>query len=207
MLVSDAHRFLFVHVQKTGGVTIDGLLRPQLPDARSLDGMTRHARLEQILTAEPGLGDYWIAGVVRNPWARLLSWWSMVERFRDLAEQGAPKAQAFLSGKGFLAVVAREYADFESFVLRGTHERPRLQTPQVAYLTTQARRADFIGRQETFDADVATIVARLGLPPVPQVPRVNASAPRDHRDAYTPHMRDRVAEVFAADVEAFGYSF
>ncbi len=207
MLVSDAHRFLFVHVQKTGGVSIDGLLRPQLPDARSLDGLTRHARLDQILAAEPGLGDYWIAGVVRNPWARLLSWWSMVERFRGLAEQGAPKARGFLEGKGFLAVVAREYADFEAFVLRGTVERPRLRTPQLAYLTTPTRRADFIGRQESFDADVATLVARLGLPPVVQVPRDNASTPRDHRDAYTPPMRDRVADVFADDIETFGYTF
>lgn len=207
MLVSDAHRFLFVHVQKTGGVTIDGLLRPQLPDARSLDGLTRHARLEQVLAAEPALAAYWVAGVVRNPWARLLSWWSMVERFRDLAERGSPKAQAFLSGRGFLAVVAREYADFEAFVLRGTRERPRLRTPQLAYLATPTRRADFIGRQETFDADVATIVDHLGLPPVARVPRDNASVARDHREAYTPQMRDRVAEVFADDVEAFGYTF
>jgi Sulfotransferase family len=207
VLVSDAHRFLFVHVQKTGGVSVEHLVRPHLPEVRSLDGLTRHAGLGQILQSEPGLAAYWTVGFVRNPWARLVSWYGMVQRFRRLAEQGRPKAQRFLSGEGFMAKVARDYPDFESFVLRGPDDWPRLRTPQVAYLRTPERTADFVGRTETFDADVRTVMARLGLPAEAPIPRNNAAPPRDYRADYSPVTRDRVAEVFAEDLSAFGYTF
>ncbi|WP_162599820.1 sulfotransferase family 2 domain-containing protein [Nocardioides solisilvae] len=207
MLVSDSHRFLFVHVQKTGGVSVEHLLRPLIPDVRGLEGLTRHARLRQVLKAEPALASYWTVGFVRNPWARLLSWYGMVQRFRELAEKGSPKAQRFLGGGGFMAGVARDYPDFEQFVLRGPDDWPRLRTPQVAYLRAPGREADFVGRTESFEADVRRVMLHLGLPTPDSVPRDNAAPPRDYRTEYTPAMRDRVAEVFAPDLEAFGYSF
>lgn len=207
MLVSDAHRFLFVHVQKTGGVSVEHLLRPHLPQARSVSGLSRHARLGQVLRVEPALADYWIVGFVRNPWARLVSWYGMVQRFRVLADQGSPKAQRFLAGKGFMAGVARDYPDFDSFVLRGPDDWPRLRTPQVSYLRSPGREADFVGRTESFERDVRAVMTRLELPVPDAIPRDNAAPPRDYRASYTPLTRDRVAEVFAADLEAFGYSF
>lgn len=207
MLVSDSHRFLFVHVQKTGGVSVEHLLRPHLDDVRTLPGLTRHARLGQILRAEPALADYWTVGFVRNPWARLVSWYGMVQRFRELAERGSPKARKFLAGGGFMAGVARSYPDFESFVLRGPDEWPRLRTPQLSYLSTPARRADLIGRQEHFERDVRELLRRLDLPEELMIPRNNAAPPRDYRPEYSPLMRDRVAEVYAADLEAFDYTF
>ncbi len=163
MLVCDAHRLLFVHVQKTGGVSVEHLLRPQLPEVRTLDGLSRHARLDRILRAEPGLADYWTVGFVRNPWARLLSWYGMVQRFRRLADKGSPKAQGFLTGGGFMAGVARNYPDFEAFVLKGPDDWKRLRTPQVAYLRTPTRQADFVGRTESFDDDVRRVMLHLGL--------------------------------------------
>jgi len=207
VLVSDSHRFLFVHVQKTGGVSVEHLLRPLLPDVRTLEGLTRHARLAQVLRAEPGLADYWTVGFVRNPWSRLLSWYGMVQRFRELAEKGSPKARRFLEGGGFMAGVARDYPDFESFVMRGPDDWPRLRTPQVSYLRAPGREADFVGRTESFEDDVRRVMLHLGLPTPERVPRDNAAPPRDYRTEYTPAMRDRVAEVFAADLEAFGYVF
>ena len=83
MLISDSHRFLFVHVQKTGGSTIDNGLTAALGDVRRIPAANRHAPLDRLLQLEPGLADYWTAGFVRNPWARMLSWWRMMERFRD----------------------------------------------------------------------------------------------------------------------------
>lgn len=207
MLVSDTHRFLFVHVQKTGGVSVEHLLRPHLPEARTLAGLSRHAKLGQILTLEPALADYWTVGFVRNPWARLVSWYGMIQRFRQLADRGAPKAQRFLTGGGFMAAVARDYPDFESFVLRGPDDWPRLRTAQIRYLCAGDRTADFVGRTESFDADARVVLDRLGLPTGEAIPRDNAAPPRDYRGEYSPLMRDRVAALFAEDLEAFDYTF
>ena len=66
MLISDSHRFLFVHVQKTGGSTIDNGLTTALGDVRRISAANRHAPLGRLLQLEPGLASYWTAGCRRG---------------------------------------------------------------------------------------------------------------------------------------------
>ena len=207
MVISDAHKLLFVHVQKTGGSTIDNRLDEVLDDARHVPGVDRHATLGQILQAEPGLAAYWTVGFVRNPWARMLSWFRMVERFKERAEKGRRGADAFLKKNQFIKGVAEACPDFETFVMKGPDQWARLRTPQVRYLTSKTRRADFIGRQETLEADLRAIFARLELPWEPlQSVNVDKSRP-DYHELYTDPMRRRIEELFAKDIAAFDYSF
>jgi len=207
VIISDSRQVLFVHVQKTAGSAIDHALKQVLPDIRSLAKVDRHATLASILEHEPALVNYWTVGFVRNPWARMLSWYRMVDRFRDGAESGKVGFRLLLKRNNFLADAARNHQDFESFVMQGTEQYRRLRVPQVHYLSTRTRRADFIGRQETLEADMRAIVARLGLPPM-EVPMINVDPSRpDYRDDYTPQMQRRVAELFARDIEVFGYRF
>ena len=207
MLISDNHRFLFVHVQKTGGSTIDNGLTAALGDVRRIAAADRHATLGRLLELEPGLASYWTAGFVRNPWARLLSWWRMMERFREGAAKGNERHITHLKRNKFVSGVLAAHADFDSFVLRATDEHPRLRQPQVDYLTAGDRRADFIGRQETLEQDLHSVYEHLGLEWKP-LASVNIDPGRpDYREAYSPAGRQRVAELFAADVDAFGYEF
>ncbi|MCB0895162.1 MAG: sulfotransferase family 2 domain-containing protein [Nocardioides sp.] len=207
MVISDAHRLLFVHVQKTGGSTIDNRLDDVLSDARHVPGIDRHATLGQILETEPGLAAYWTVGFVRNPWARMLSWFRMVERFKERADKGRRGADAFMKKNQFIKGVAESCPDFETFVMEGPDTWPRLRMPQVRYLTSRTRRADFIGRQETLEADLRAVFARLELPwePLASV-NVDKSRP-DYREVYTDPMRRRIEELFAKDIAAFDYSF
>ena len=108
MLISDSHRFLFVHVQKTGGSTIDNGLTAALGDVRRIPAANRHAPLDRLLQLEPGLADYWTAGFVRNPWARMVSWWRMMERFRDGAAEGIERYLDHLQRNRFVAGDHRE---------------------------------------------------------------------------------------------------
>lgn len=206
MIISDSQRFLFVHVQKTGGSAFDLAVKKVIPDVRSIPRTDRHSSLATILELEPQLRDYWTAGFVRNPWSRMLSWYRMVDRFRE----GAATRGGFrqhLTRNQFLAEAAKHHHDFESFVMQGTERFRRLRIPQVHYLSTKTRRADFVGRQETFDADVRAIFARLDLPR-PEIPPVNVDPARpDYHDAYTEPMRKRIEELFARDIEVFGYRY
>ena len=147
MIVSDSARVLFVHVQKTGGLTVQDLLRQALPDAAPVQGLGggRHARLGAALKVRPELRDYFIFGFVRNPWARMWSWYSMVQRRRDAVESGNEFIAEKLGRNPFWAKVMADYSDFETFVLQGSEEVKRLRTPQVRYLRGQGRKADFIG--------------------------------------------------------------
>ena len=209
-MVSHDARVVFVHVQKTGGSTIDAFLRAALPDGGGVNtrGGGRHARLRQILRTNPELTKYWIFGFVRNPWARLLSWHSMIIRRRDAAAAGDEEATRRIGRNDMWRAVIDDYTDFDTFVLRGLDEIPTLHWPQVSYLQSKNRIADFIGRQETFDADMSAVLARIGLEAPSEFGRTNAAPdPHAYRDAYTPAMRDKVAQVFVRDLRAFSYEF
>jgi Sulfotransferase family len=211
VLISDTHRFLFVHVQKTGGSTIDNNLTASLGDVRRIKEAHRHAPLDQLLELEPGLADYWTAGFVRNPWARMLSWWRMVERFRDGADRGVERYLDHLKRNKFVAGIIDNHPDFESFILEATEEHPRLRKPQVEFMNAVtdagSRSADFVGRQESLEDDLRTLYDHLGLEWV-ELQSVNIDPGRpDYREVYTPVTRDRIAELFDADLAAYGYEF
>jgi hypothetical protein len=208
MIVSDAESVLFVHVQKTGGLTVQAALKSALPDAREPEGLAdgRHATLSSALDAHPEWREYFIFGFVRNPWARLYSWHAMIMRRKAAAESGNATMARRLSNMEFWSRVATEMTDFETFVNDGPEEFERLRTPQLHYLTAGERRADLMGRTESLADDLGRAFERLGLAAPPQEQR-NAGPPTDYRPFYTPEMRDRVAELFADDIAEFGYRF
>jgi hypothetical protein len=207
VLISDSHRFLFVHVQKTGGSTIDNNLTASLGDVRRIKEAHRHAPLGDLLELEPGLADYWTAGFVRNPWARMLSWWRMVDRFRDGAERGVERYLDHISRNKFVAEIIEKHPSFDAFILEATEEYPRLRKPQVEFMEAGARTADFVGRQESLEDDLRTIYDHLGLEWV-EIQSVNIDPGRpDYHEVYTPVTRDKIAQLFAADLAAYDYEF
>jgi len=209
MMVSHELRMLFVHVQKTGGSTIDRMLEEAIPDVDYLQGLRggRHAWLGAALKEHPELSEYFVFGFVRNPWARMYSWYAMMKRAEADAAAGVPKAVKQVNKNRFWKRVLPNYPDFESFVLRGPDEQRELRKPQIDYLRTKGRRADFIGRQERFDEDLMKVWDRLGLAWPGESLNVNRGPSTDYRQHYSDEMRDKVAEVFAKDCKRFGYEF
>ncbi len=55
---------LFVHVQKTGGSSVQRILDEHLPDSTPLN--PKHGGLANTLKQHPELADYWTFGFVRN---------------------------------------------------------------------------------------------------------------------------------------------
>ena len=209
MIVSHQARVLFVHVQKTGGSTVQSVLLDRLPGAEKLSGLpgAKHAHARTAYHRHPELRGYWTFGFVRNPWARLWSWWSMIERRHEQSDHGDAWAARRIDHNNFWSGVLRDLPDFEAFVLKGPDQFTRLRTPQLRYLVARHRRADFIGRTETFTEDLAQVCNHLGIEPPHHEAHRNAGSGTPYRDQYTPAMRDRVAELFAADIDEFGYDF
>lgn len=208
MRVSDSNRVLFIHVPKTGGSTIDAMFDREVPDARRVADKARHSPLTRILKAEPELADYWTFGFVRNPWARMVSWWSMVNGVFTRIEEGDPRALRKIENHPGAWLPEGEFSkDFDAFVLEGTAKIPKVGRPQVQTLSAKRREPDFVGRTESFTDDYNVVRERLGLAPLAKVPRKNKSSHGHYSDYYNATTRAKVAEVFAADIEAYGYEF
>lgn len=202
MLISERYRVIFVHVQKTGGMSIEGWLRLQDSAAR----FHKHRHLLARMGA-PEINDwdsYFSFGFVRNPWDRLVSWWAMI--------QENPTAYPDLP---FWQYVRKRGPTFEDFILHctdtiqdsGTIKSAAL--PQLDYLSAASGQqiVQYIGRFETLVESVREVQLRANLPGAP-LAHLNATRhPKQYRDYYTAQTRQLVAERFAIDIERFGYSF
>lgn len=205
MRISDSQRLLFIHIQKTGGLTMEHILNEHLPDVRGPQPM-RHATLETVLGKEPDLASYWTFGVVRNPWARMVSWWSMIQQGIAGAKEGKKGSIRRVENYPVWKVVS-QYPDFETFLFQGPEDLPRIGRPQIAWLETPTKQADYIGRTETLPEAIRVVHERLGVDAPEELPHKNKGSHGSYHDFYTDRTRQRVATLFARDIEEFGYEF
>ena len=199
-----------MHVQKTGGNTVRGMLNGALPDPRNPRGeLPKHAHLGGILKAEPGLADYYVFGFVRNPWSRLVSWWSMIQDAKVNAEAGNEGAVERLRTNRFMRVVATSYDTFDEFVLRGPDDLPRLGTPQLRYLATPHRHGRLHRpHREPRRRCRHRLRARRAARGRGGAPGQRQHAARARTRTSTPRRPGAaVADLYAEDVAAFGYTF
>jgi hypothetical protein len=195
--------WIFVHVQKTGGNSVRAALGGDIFDAR------KHFTARE-LRASHGEA-VWKASFkfsfVRNPWDRLVSWWSMIDNARDYVDPAQPP-------NAFFGYVLARAKSFEEFLLRCDGEivdsdgRKNIFRNQIDYLVDDdgAILVDFVGRFERLQQGFDEISRRLGRAPV-ELARTNASQHAAYTAYYTPAMAEIVARRYAADIAQFGYRF
>jgi hypothetical protein len=207
MLISDSKGFLFVHVQKTAGSSIRKVLDPfAVHPSRSLLNklMSRlhlqrdfrrfyfrpHARLrlaEQVIPPARFARLFKFA-FVRNPWDRLVSWYSFIlqnpdhRRHRLVVELGSFEA----------------YVHFEI-------ERDKISQYDMLAGRDGEIRLDFVGRFENLREDVGHVFERLGVEA--ELPREKVSRHAAYPTFYTPETVELVRRHWSKDIETFGYQF
>lgn len=213
MLVSERHKFIFVHVQKTAGISIETVLLEHFPDLKRLSGRHGHATTGMAELRQATWDDYFSFAFVRNPWDRLVSWYSMIERATEaLSQQEKESAAPFKSDLWNYA--QQNSHDFESFLHNCTAVifdlgcYKSFAYNQLDYLqaASGAMAVDFVGKFETLEADFQQICERIGLEKV-QLPKLNKSKHAHYSQSYTKETRALVAERFARDIESFDYCF
>ncbi|PWG64904.1 sulfotransferase family 2 domain-containing protein [Spiribacter halobius] len=218
MLISYSHRFLFVHIAKTGGTSIRAALRryrwgwpytAPLALCSVMSQMTRpkhalgikfprHAKAiaaKEMLPAEVYEGLFKFA-VVRNPWDLQVSSFHHLRREHPQRMEGIGDFAAFLRHKF-------DPARDTDYLFDISQER------QWEYLCDlEGRRiVDYVARYENLEADFREACARIGIEPPPLPHRRKAADRRGYRDYYDDDLRALVAKHYARDIEEFGYSF
>lgn len=202
-MIIHAKRLIFVHIQKTGGDSICTALgvSTAVPEKHFF------ARELRELYGADVWSTYFKFAFVRNPWDRLVSWWSMIDANRTLLSAGRPLNK-------FQRFVLERATTFEEFLENCDEEivdddgRKWIYRNQLDYLTDLSgeKIVDFIGRFERLAQDYALIAENIhgGLAPLPHV---NKSKHRHYSDYYTPALADKVARRYQRDIDAFGYVF
>ncbi|MCX7096477.1 MAG: sulfotransferase family 2 domain-containing protein [Methylococcales bacterium] len=217
MLISHKYRIIFVHIQRTGGNSIRQLLNgmdaaavQELPIAAGKNRL-KHCFVSDIYASiEPSVFlSYTKFAVVRNPFDRLFSWYSMFKHNTIAKSEiaGGVERTAQL-GNAVEAAVAPYLDSFDSFLsLPNSGLFERFYFNQLDYLQVDGKLAvDHVLRFENLTDDFNALAKTLDLPG--QLPAVNQSIrQQDYRKAYNQDAEQLVANRFSRDLDFFSYSF
>jgi len=193
-MISHQHRYIFIHQRKCAGMAIAQALgvSPKDPDfAVFNDGTLSDSDLFGHWRDRPEwTGSYHVFAVCRNPWDRFISGWRYLKPTRDLP----------------LTPLLRDIREGRFVADENLHAH--LTRPQVAILTDHEGRfvPDTLLHFERLQEDFDRLCGNLGLPPR-RIPVTNTSDRRPYWTYYDAESRDLVAEIFAEDIDRFGYRF
>jgi hypothetical protein len=203
MLISNSGKFIFIHIEKTGGCSIEQVIKEHVPDARHILGRHDHASLAK---SEIGAewGQYFKFAFVRNPWDRLVSWYTMITERASIQPEHSQLWDYALENSTNFEELIYNCTD----VIECTMGKRSFMFNQKDYLVGEDGQiiVDFIGRFETFNQDAEAVLTRLGLPGV-SLPHVNKSNHRHYSEYYSAKIKNIIAERYARDISFFSYKF
>jgi hypothetical protein len=225
MIISNSHRFIFIHIHKCAGSTITNLLSPHTEwndlelgctvFGESLQnlyrprfGLWKHASAAAArkVVGEDIYNNYFKFAFVRNPFDRTVSFYTFIQKHiakcdpEDLAivEQW-PIARALRATSSF-----SEFIRHEGFI-----ESPMFRLVTAAPENRNQLLVDFVGRVENFDVDIATVLNHIGIDSPSEIKQKNTSKVQGKTfiDFYQTEDDLRVVyEKYKHDFDLFGYS-
>ena len=146
MIISHAHRFVFAHVPKTGGIAMRAALEPFADGRPDAHPGTTHETLPALLARRPDLAGHFKFAFVRNPWERLVSFHAHARRYLSHA---LPEFEG-LSFTAMLRLLDKGAAWLESL---------HAIRPQSEHV----HGADFVGRFERIAEDFCGCLRPAGI--------------------------------------------
>jgi hypothetical protein len=200
-MISLQKRFLFVHIPKTAGNSIQSALRDYSEDQlvalrEEQDGIERFGlrNPNYKIKKHSTLGEYRDAlgneqfrnlykfTCVRNPWDRIVSYYFTPTQSPETWDQ-----------KKFRRIISKAVSVADYLRLDQGKEDP---FSNVVYIM----------RFENLVDDFRTVCGRLGISPE-TLPRYNRSSREHYSKYYDDELRELVRARFAAEIERFGYTF
>ena len=181
MVISDKLKFLYIKIPKTGGETIFMQLEEHIVTDYINRGRGNHEKISEVFEKHPHVENYFKFCFVRNPFDLAVS------RYFYLTQ--TEKETRFKSFK--------EWCKKKQFF-------PKLQFDLISI--DGEIKTDFIGRFENLQQDFDIICDKIGIPQQ-QLPHKNKTKHKHYTEYYNDETRSIVAEIYAKDIETFGYEF
>lgn len=205
VLISYKYNFIFIHVYKVAGTSIERALRKYTSRPyesattkvlQTLNFLPRSSDFEVHITAndlQKQLGEsrfnrFFKFAIVRNPWDWQVSLYNYMLKNEQHWQHSLIKSMSNFE----------EYIEWR--VNKDKHLQKEFVTDENGSLIV-----DFIGKYETLQSDFKKICDRLGIEE--ELPHLNVSKDRDYREYYTEKTKNLIFDHFKEDLELFSYSW
>jgi chondroitin 4-sulfotransferase 11 len=202
-MINHKHKFIFIHINKCGGTTIDKLLSGRFGDHDDAPAYMLNYPNEFNL--------YFKFTSVRNPWDKVVSFYHYhVKRKWDLKwDWDATNAPTFTE---FVKITSSYTKQKQESIFKGgpspcTYHK-RIASNQLDWITDENQNimVDYIMRLENLQQDFNTVCDKIGIAKK-QLPHQNKSKHKHYTEYYDEETKSIVAEKYAKDIEYFGYEF
>ena len=191
MTISHQLKMIFIHVHRTGGTALTDVLRQNL--GGDFDILTQHSNVKTLV---PGFLEkyegYYTFGFTRNPWSRILSWYSLIH----------------LNDQKSLAEERKRLEEFIEWDAAADFTTQFFHYNSLDYFSNKKGelKVDKIFQYENFESEVGILFNQLNLP-LTEVPIRNETYSKNYREYYTDKSRSLIAQKCKKDIQYFRYSF
>jgi len=218
-MISDRYKCIFIHIPKTAGTSIEKKLGKFEELERGVQDHRTISEIEPINIFEltklclrsdtisiiyqtkklikdsrtklkKKYNEYYKFSFVRNPWARVFSWYRNVMRDEEHKKRYKVK----------------DNCSFEEFLKY--HMDQRQVNTQLFWLIDKRGNMpfDFIGRFENINKDFSFVANRIGLEDA-ELPRLIAGDGRQYTQYYDSVMKDFIYNKYKAEIKLFNYEY
>lgn len=194
-MINHKHKFIFIHIPKTGGTSIETHIRGNANVAKKQNN--KHNTVKDYMNKTGKLFDkYFSFSFVRNPYDFLVSYY----KFRMVMISGElGRTERFMYSK-------YSKSNFKDWIINNFYDDPRVIT-HLDFLSYDSKlKVDFIGKFENLQEDFNIVCDKIGIVQH-QLPHINKTKHKHYTVYYDDETREIVAKKYAKDIEYFGYDF
>lgn len=224
-MISHTHKFIFVHIPKCAGTSIENYLRPYSSD---VDGckwarQTKNLRNRGLFNLLERHSDYFKFTMCRNPYTRAVSIYRWLFEKDMTFNQFLEKVKMFLESKPERAYELIEnnncllkdndpdkfnYTNMVRNIIGYPCGMEAYHTlPQMYFI--ENRSIDFVGRVEKISEDFNTIVDKINIPNKRALynHNYNHMDSEKYKQYYDSECRELVEDIYGNDIETLNYTY
>ncbi|HYK45568.1 MAG TPA: sulfotransferase family 2 domain-containing protein [Parafilimonas sp.] len=205
MVISDKYKYLFIEMYNTGSTSISNELCEFYDGKRIL---RKHSRYHEFLkTATEEQKKYFVFSGIRNPMDTVISVYS---KFANNHKGKYTDPQQWRKNGGYVkdkrlqlfSDIKNAHLTFQEYFLK------YYKVPYDRWSRLDHEKFDYIIRYENIQNDFRTVLQKLNIEPVRDLPTLNKTeGKQDYTNYYTPDIQKRAVFVFGPFMDKWGYSF
>lgn len=192
-MINHEHKFLFLHLPKTGGTSINKFLNDKFKNNERDFG---HPYLSDYGN---NLSDYFKFTIVRNPYDRLVSAFFYMKEYSKYPADIKFRERWKLKDDTFESFVIEKLP----IIVGNKNTRPRHFKPQVQFGTAGL---DYIGSFTTMQDDMNIICDKIGVEKQ-DLPHINSSNHKNYSEYYNKELLDIVKTLYFNDFNNYDHLF